>query len=159
MTELNRAGEAGSLGHIDTIQGDFRNQIDVVADELRQLAGNADVPNDPLSAPYVLYVNPYTGNDVYISGDYTNTGDLERRISLQKLEAGYTEARPFRTINRAVIEAGIITSAATSPPTPSVTVRWSQLLLPLVSKPSSTVLATTPQCLSGTTAKSPPMLS
>ena len=110
MTELNRAGEAGSLGHIDTIQGDFRDQIDVVADELRQLAGNADVPNDPLSSPYVLYVNPYTGNDVYISGDYKNTGDLERRISLQKLEAGYTEARPFRTINRAVIEAGIITS-------------------------------------------------
>ena len=85
-----------SLGHIDTIQGDFRDQIDVVADELRQLAGNADVPNDPLSSPYVLYVNPYTGNDVYISGDYKNTGDLERRISLQKLEAGYTEARPFK---------------------------------------------------------------
>ena len=33
-----------------------------------------------------------------------------RRISNQRLECGYTEARPFRTINRAVIEAGIITS-------------------------------------------------
>lgn len=110
MTELNRAGEAGSLGHIDTIQGDFRKQVDVVADELRQLAGNADVPSDPLSAPYVLYVNGYTGSDAYVSGDYVSTGDLERRISLQRLEAGYTEARPFRTINRAVIEAGIITS-------------------------------------------------
>ena len=35
---------------------------------------------------------------------------LFRSISLQRLECGYTEARPFKTINRAVIEAAIITS-------------------------------------------------
>lgn len=110
MSELNRAGEKASLGHIDTTQAEFRKQVDVVADELRQLAGNADIPDDPLSAPYVLYVDGYIGSDVYVSGDYKSTGDLERRISLQKLEAGFTQSRPFRTINRAVIEAGIITS-------------------------------------------------
>ena len=110
MTELNRAGQAESLGHIDTTQGQFRSQIDVVADELRQLAGNADIPGDPLTAPYVLYVNGYTGIDTYVDGDYRATGDLERRISMQRLECGYSEARPFRTINRAALEAAIITS-------------------------------------------------
>lgn len=111
MTEINRAGQIGSLGHIDTTQAGFRGQIDVVADELRQLAGNADLPSDPLSAPYVLYVNGYTGQDTFVGGAYQATEvEIERRISLQKLECGYSEARPFKTINRAAIEAAIITS-------------------------------------------------
>jgi len=110
VTELNKAGDLNSLGHVDIPQGEFREQIDVVADELRQLAGNADVPSDPLNAPYILYVNPYTGSDVFVGGQYTTTGDLERRISNQRLECGYTEARPFKTINRAALEAAIVTS-------------------------------------------------
>lgn len=110
MTELIRSGQADGLGHIDTTQGEFRSQVDVVADELRQLAGNADVPSDPLTAPYVLYVNSYTGSDNFVGGQYTSTGELDRRISMQRLECGYTQSRPFRTINRAAIEAAIITS-------------------------------------------------
>ena len=87
MTELNRAGEAASLGHIDTTQAEFRGQVDVVADELRQLAGKADLPVDPLSAPYVLYVNGYTGQDTFVGGSYqASEADIERRIRLQKLE-------------------------------------------------------------------------
>ena len=116
MTELNRAGQVGSLGHIDTTQGDFRQQIDALTDITRQLAGNPSA-GDPLNAPYTLYVNPVTGSDKFVGGSYTNTdnGDAEsklRRIELQRLECGYTEARPFKTINRAVLEAGIITSKA-----------------------------------------------
>ena len=110
MTELNRSAEAASLGDIDTTQAQFREQVDVVADELRQLAGNADVPDDPLTPTYTIYVDAYRGSDVFVSGDFKDTGDVEARISLQRLEAGYTQARPFRTINRAVIEAAIITS-------------------------------------------------
>ena len=115
MTELNRAGQAGSLGHIDTTQGDFRQQIDALNDQVRQLAGNPTTPGDPLSSPYVLYVDPYIGSDTFVADDYTTTdeGTFEskmRRISLQRLECGYTPSRPFRTINRAIIEAGIITS-------------------------------------------------
>ena len=90
MTELNRAGQVNSLGHIDTIQKTFRDQIDVVSDELRQLAGNAEVPEEALNAPYLIYVNPYTGKDTYVSGDYKDTGDPAQRISLQRLECGYT---------------------------------------------------------------------
>ena len=123
MARLNQSGQAQSLGHIDSTQGQFRGQIDVVADELLQLAGNADtgatVPLeevDPLNAPFVLYVNPYIGRDYFVPGSYTtgaddNSAEQElRRIEQQRLTCGYTEARPFATINRAVIEAGIITS-------------------------------------------------
>ena len=121
MTEINRAGEAGSLGHIDSTQRDFREQIDALNDAVRQLGGNPEIKpglsvvNDPLSAPYVLYVDPYIGTDTFVSGDYAaaDSGTFEdkmRRISLQRLECGYTQSRPFRTISRAVIEAGIITS-------------------------------------------------
>ena len=110
MTELNKAGEVGSLGNIDIPQGEFRQQMDVIADEMRQLAGNADVPQDPLNAPYILYVNPYTGSDTFVGGQYSSSAELERRISNQRLECGYTEARPFKTVNRAALEAAIITS-------------------------------------------------
>ena len=109
--KLKKPGEAFSLADIDLPQGKFREQVDVVADELRQLAGNAEFKVDPLSAPYVLFVNGYTGVDTFVGGLYQNTeDDIERRISNQKLECGYSEARPFKTINRAAIEAAIITS-------------------------------------------------
>ena len=118
MAEIIRAGQPDSLGHIDTTQGDFRTQIDAITNTVRQLGGNPDVTatsSDPLSAPYVLYVDPYIGSDVFVAGDYRTTPDTTfadkmRRISLQRLQCGYTQSRPFRTINRAIIEAGIITS-------------------------------------------------
>ena len=121
MTEIRKAGETNSLGDIDVPQKEFRKQIDALTDAVRQLGGNptiepgSTVVNDPLSAPYILYVNSYTGSDKFVAGDYASADDGEfdtkmRRISNQRLECGYTEARPFRTINRAVIEAGIITS-------------------------------------------------
>ena len=121
MTKITRAGQSGSLGDIDVPQSGFREQVNALTDVVRQLGGSAEVAsgsatvNDPLTAPYVLYVNPQIGNDTFVSGDYSTTDDGTqsqklRRISLQRLECGYTESRPFKTINRAVIEAGIITS-------------------------------------------------
>jgi microcystin-dependent protein len=121
VTKITRAGQTGSLGDIDVPQSGFREQVNALTDAIRQLGGNADIAsgstvvNDPLSAQYVLYVNPQTGSDTFVSGDYSTTDDGTqsqklRRISLQRLECGYTEARPFKTINRAVIEAAIITS-------------------------------------------------
>ena len=121
MTEIRKAGESNSLGDLDVPQGEFREQIDALTDAVRQLGGNPEIApgpsvvNDPLNAPYVLYVNSYTGRDTFVAGDYAfaDDGAFEtkmRRISNQRLECGYTEARPFKTINRAIIEAGIITS-------------------------------------------------
>ena len=121
MTKITRAGQTGSLGDIDVPQSGFREQVNALTDAVRQLGGNAEITsgssivNDPLSAQYVLYVNPQIGSDTFVSGDYSTTDDGTqsqklRRISLQRLECGYTEARPFKTVNRAVIEAAIITS-------------------------------------------------
>ena len=128
MTKITRAGQTGSLGDIDVPQSGFREQVNALTDAIRQLGGNAEITsgstvvNDPLSAQYVLYVNPQTGSDTFVSGDYSSTDDGTqsqklRRISLQRLECGYTEARPFKTINRAVIEAAIITSRSWLDPT------------------------------------------
>ena len=121
MTEINKAGTENSLGHIDTAQGEFRSQIDALTDAVRQLGGNPTIApdgvtrNDPLSAPYILYVNSYTGSDKFVTGDYASADDgtfaaKMRRISNQRLECGYTEARPFQSLTRAVIEAAIISS-------------------------------------------------
>ena len=121
MTELNRAGANGSLGHIDTSQGDYREQIDALADGFRQLGGNAEIKagstvvNNPLNAPFLLYVDPYIGRDTFVAGDYSSTDDgtyavKMRRISNQRLECGYTPSAPFRSLARAAIEAAIITS-------------------------------------------------
>ena len=121
MTEIRKAGESNSLGDLDVPQGEFRSQIAALTDAVRQLGGNPEIApgsgiiNDPLNAPYVLYVNSYTGSDKFVAGDYATADDgafetKMRRISNQRLECGYTEARPFKTINRAIIEAGIITS-------------------------------------------------
>ena len=123
MARLNRSDDTGANregpGRLSIPQGRFRTQQDVVGDSLLQLGGRGEVGtgvvNDPLNAPFVLYVNPYTGRDTFNFGSYSavddDTVDQElRRIESQRLECGYTEARPFRTINRAIIEAGLITS-------------------------------------------------
>ena len=92
-----------------------------MATRLLQLGGRGEVTpgsgtvNDPLNAPFVLYVNPYIGKDDFAFGSYATEDDNSvsqelRRIESQRLVCGYTEAAPFATLNRAVIEAGIITS-------------------------------------------------
>lgn len=122
MTEIVRGGQTGSLDHIDSSQSTFRTQIAALTDAVRQLSGAAEIEpgatvNDPLTAPYVLYVNPFTGSDAFVTGSYSTSGTATERIELQRLECGYTEARPFKTVNRAIIEAGIITAKSyyTSP--------------------------------------------
>ena len=115
MTKIVRSGQSGALDHIDSSQATFRSQIAALTDAVRQLGGNAQLGagatvNDPLNAPYVLYVNPSTGDDTFAGGEYSSGGTADDRISLQRLECGYTQARPFKTINRAVIEAGILTA-------------------------------------------------
>jgi hypothetical protein len=115
VTKIVRGGESGSLDNINSSQATFRTQISALTDAVRQLGGAAEIGagaviNDPLSAPYVLYVNPYTGSDKFVGGNYSTSGNALQRIELQRLECGYTEARPFKTINRAIIEAGIITA-------------------------------------------------
>ena len=127
MARLNRSDDTGANregpGRLSIPQGRFRTQQDVIGDSLLQLGGRGEVQpgggdvNDPLNAPFVLYVNPYTGRDDFAFGSYATADDGSvnqelRRIESQRLVCGYTEAAPFRTINRAAIEAGLITSKA-----------------------------------------------
>jgi hypothetical protein len=125
MSQLERAGQSGALD-VATSQAAAKAQIATMLDMLRQLGGNPSVvagaggAADPLNAPFTLYVNPYIGSDRFVGGAYNSheaTGTDEqiiaqklKRIELQRLECGYTKARPFKTINRAAIEAAIITS-------------------------------------------------
>jgi hypothetical protein len=115
VTKIVRGGQNNSADDIGSSQATFRGQISAITDAIRQLGGNPEIGsgallNDPLSAPYVFYVNPYTGKDTFVGGSYSTTGGATKRIELQRLECGYSEARPFRTINRAIIEAGIVTA-------------------------------------------------
>lgn len=126
MSNLEFAGDDGSLSDINATQGEFRQQIAALNDLMKQIAGNAAVSPgalaqvDPLNAPFTLYVNPYTGSDEFVGGAYntfeegvTEAEILEskvKRLEKQRLTCGFTPQRPFKTINRAVIEAAIITS-------------------------------------------------
>ena len=127
MTYILQAGDNGSIGHQDVSQGQYRDQINAINDAVRQLGGKPLIEpgdtavNDPLNRSYVLHVNPDIGSDKIVFGDYASSGgsdsegeldtnSIMRRIRQQQLECGYTEARPFRSLNRAVIECGILTS-------------------------------------------------
>lgn len=115
MTKIVRSGQTGSFDNVNSSQGTVRAQVAAITDAVRQLSGRAEigsgaVVNDPLSAPYILYVNPYIGSDRFVSGSYSTSGSATQRIDLQRLECGYSPVRPFRTINRAIIEVGIITA-------------------------------------------------
>lgn len=121
MTSLEFAGDNGSLSDINATQGEFRTQIAALNDLMRQLAGNAAISAgsaaqaDPINAPFTLYVNPYIGSDEFVGGSYNDydAGTLEskiKRLEKQRLVCGFSPQRPFKTINRAVIEAAIITS-------------------------------------------------
>ena len=120
VSSLEFAGDSGSLSNINSTQGEFRDQIAALTDMVKQIAGNAAVSAgntaqaDPLSAPFQLYVNPYTGSDQFEGGSYndyeTTAADRLKRLEKQRLVCGYSPQRPFKTINRAVLEAAIITS-------------------------------------------------
>jgi len=126
VSSLEFAGDNGSLSDINATQGEFRSQIAALTDMVKQIAGNAAVSAgdsaqaDPLNAPFTLYVNPYTGSDEFVGGSYNDyeTGATQqeiiesklKRLEKQRLTCGFTPQRPFKTINRAVIEAAIITS-------------------------------------------------
>jgi hypothetical protein len=125
MARLQRAGLPGAID-VAQDQATAKEQFAAMVDLLRQLGGNARIvagnlaQADPLSSPFTLYVNPYIGSDKFVGGSYNTfedgANDEEiiasklKRIELQRLECGYTPYRPFKTVNRAAIEAAIITS-------------------------------------------------
>jgi hypothetical protein len=129
VTTVKKAAESGSWP-LAADQATVRQQLTAMLDGLRQLIGSANIAggsvelNDPLNAPFQLYVNPYIGSDAFAAGSFASydpdpagsnptTANIDakiRRIDNQRLTCGYSEMRPFKTINRAFIEAALITS-------------------------------------------------
>lgn len=109
----NAVGEGGQLI--------AKNQLSAAIDALLQMIGNANIAEgsseqaDPLSSPFTVYVNPIIGSDRFVGGSFNSfegpsTAAKLRRLEKQRLTCGYTRERPFRSINRAVIEVIIATS-------------------------------------------------
>ena len=124
MGSLRRSIDSGSLSDRDISQAQFREQIGFVTDLLRQITGDATISAGnkhsvtPLATPFVLHVDPLIGSDRFVSGffnDYVSGSDEREvfrstvnRLSHQRLVCGYSAQRPFRTINRAVLEAAML---------------------------------------------------
>ena len=87
MSELQRAGQSGALD-VAGSQAAAKEQLATLVDMMRQLGGSAEIGpgaliNDPLSAPYILYVNPYIGEDTFVGGSYSTIGSATQRNELQ----------------------------------------------------------------------------
>jgi hypothetical protein len=124
VASLRRSIDSGSLSDRDISQAQFREQVGVVTDLLRQITGDATISAGnkhsvtPLATPFVLHVDPLIGSDRFVSGffnDYVSGSDEREvfrstvnRLSHQRLVCGYSAQRPFRTINRAVLEAAML---------------------------------------------------
>lgn len=122
----NSVSDSTSRGGKGVDWENFREQLGAIASSLRQLVGNALVAPgsteamDPLTAPFQLYVDFDIGRDTFVTGDFNAfeaTGTDEqiiaqklKRLRNQRLECGYSKHAPFKTLNRAVLEAAIITS-------------------------------------------------
>ena len=122
MAKINKAGQRGSLGHIDASQGQFREQINALTDAVRQLGGNPEIApggatvNDALNSPFILYVNSYTGSDKYVTGQYAtkDNNDFEskvKRIRNQRLECGYTPRDRLRRSTELSLKLGSLRQA------------------------------------------------
>ena len=126
MPKIVPGGSSGWLGETNTPVANTLAQWSAIVSALRQLVGNANIASgssestDPLTAPFHLYYDWDIGRDTYVTGDFNSfesSGTDEEKIAQklkrlrnQKLECGYSKHAPFKTLNRLVLEAYIITS-------------------------------------------------
>ena len=108
MAQIIAPGQPGSLPHIDITQGAYRDQISMVTQLCRQIGGNADLATEVLTSKYSLYVNPETGRDDFAKGDASFTTGLTK----QQATCGYSAFAPFKTLQRAFLEAARISVIA-----------------------------------------------
>ena len=104
MPKVLLPSEAGALSDIDITQGDFRRQLEAVTTILRQVGGAADSAQDLLVSRFTIYVNPEIGKDTFVGGDVNAAIGL----SMQEATRGYSPFAPFRTLQRAFLEAARI---------------------------------------------------
>jgi len=92
-------GQPGAIDNIDISQNTFRTQAGEVTSAVLRLAGG-EVDS---TSTTTLYVNQEIGSDKFVAGIADNT--VTPPLSNQQLTCGYSESAPFKTLNRALIEA------------------------------------------------------
>jgi hypothetical protein len=92
-------GQPGAVDHIDSSQGQFRDQIAEITQTVLRLGGG-EVDS---TSTTTLYVNNQVGSDRFVAGvaDPTTSPPLTN----QQITCGYSETAPFRSLQRALIEA------------------------------------------------------
>lgn len=102
MTTILLPGDPGSVSDINVTQRSFREQIAAIALAARRLSGGTGKGVSTTT----LYVDPEIGNDIWRSGTADST--VVPVLSNQQLTAGYSKNAPFKTLQRALIEAARI---------------------------------------------------
>ena len=92
-------GQPGAIDNIDISQNTFRTQVGQVTSTLLRLAGG-EVDSSPTTT---LYVDQEIGSDKFVAGIADNT--VTPPLTNQQLTSGYSVSAPFKTLNRALIEA------------------------------------------------------
>lgn len=99
MAAIILPGQPGAVDDIDVTQQGFREQIAAIAFAAKRFAGGTNKGVSTTS----LYVDPEIGSDLWAGGiaDPSTSPPLTN----QQITAGYSKQAPFKTLQRALIEA------------------------------------------------------
>ena len=99
MAAIVLPGQAGAIDDIDVTQAQFREQIAAIAVAARRYSGGTAQG----VSTTCLYVDPEIGTDDWESG--VADGTATPVLTNQQITAGYSKTAPFKTLQRALIEA------------------------------------------------------
>ena len=99
MAAIVLPGQPGSINDLNITQSGFRQQIAAIALAARRLSGGAAQGVSTTT----LYVDPEVGSDDWVSG--VADGTTTPALTNQQITAGYSKNSPFKTLQRALIEA------------------------------------------------------
>ena len=99
MSAIILPGQTGAINDINITQADYRDQIAAIAIAARRYSGGTDQGVSTTS----LYVDPEIGVDDWNAG--VADGTAVPPLTNQQITAGYSKSAPFKTLQRALIEA------------------------------------------------------
>jgi len=106
MTAILLPGQAGAINDIDITQAGFREQAGAIALAARRFTGGTDQGVSTTT----LYVDPEIGSDDWEAG--IADGSATPPLTNQQVTAGYSKNAPFKTLQRALIEAARLSIVA-----------------------------------------------
>ena len=106
MAAILLPGESGSISDLNVTQAGFREQIAAIALATRRFAGDSSQGVSTTT----LYVDPEIGSDDWEAG--IADGSTTPPLTKQQITAGYTKNFPFKTLQRALIEAARLSIVA-----------------------------------------------